>query len=82
MEIGLCFAKVNMRVAGSNVIVTISGTDLKPDEVKAEIEQRITEIDEWLGFLRQTYESFPADRSEWPGAQSKRGRPKLKPTTI
>jgi uncharacterized coiled-coil protein SlyX len=52
------------RIEGSSVRFTISGTDLSPEKVKSEIDHRINEIQQWLGFQEQSIGNFPTELAQ------------------
>ena len=52
------------RVEGNSVKFTISGTDLSPEKVKSEIDHRIREIQQWLGFQETSIGNFPNELAQ------------------
>ena len=52
------------RIEGNSVRFTISGTDLTPDKVKSEIDHRISEIQQWLGFQEKSVGNFPNELAQ------------------
>lgn len=52
------------RVEGNSVRFTISGTDLAQQQVKADIDHRIAEIQEWLGFQQQSLGNFTQELAQ------------------
>lgn len=52
------------RIEGNSVRFTISGTDLSPEKVKSEIDHRISEIQQWLGFQEKSVGNFPNELTQ------------------
>lgn len=52
------------RIEGNSVRFTISGTDLSPENVKSEIDHRISEIQQWLGFQETSVGNFPNELAQ------------------
>ena len=52
------------RIEGNSVRFTISGTDLSPEKVKSEIDHRISEIQQWLGFQEKSVGNFQSELAQ------------------
>ena len=51
-------------IEGNSIRFTISGTDLSPEKVKSEIDHRISEIQQWLGFQQKSVGNFPDELAQ------------------
>ena len=52
------------RVEGNSVVFTISGTDLKQEKVKTEIDRQVSDLKTWLGFQEKSMGNFTAELAQ------------------
>ena len=65
------------RVEANSIVFTISGTDLTQDQVKAEINRKIGEIEQWLGFQGESIGNFPNELAQVVGQAVEARKKKL-----
>lgn len=55
------------RVEANSIVFTISGTDLTQDNVRAEVDRKVGEIEQWLGFQENSIGNFSSELAQVVG---------------
>lgn len=64
-------------ISGSNLVITIQGTDLKPDQVREQIDRTISDINSYLNTLRNNAEGLNSQLHQIARSAIERRRQKL-----
>lgn len=55
------------RVEANSIVITVSGIDLAKDQVRAEIDRKVGEIEQWLGFQEESIGNFSNELAQVVG---------------